>query len=151
MTKDERLSEEYWIYNELIRTISADYSARPKDHFSKELVRIYRTSEDKELKISYFESYFLPLMKNKKNRVSKYKELLKSQEVFELICDKDIKRYILALRLSKENNVFDEKDMLKALSSLLEERKKTDLYNIISKMNFMNNKENVEKIKKLVK
>lgn len=150
MTKDERLNKEYWVYKDIVKTLSTKYKM-PKDHFSKELVKVYRKSEDKGLKISYFESYFLPLMKKRGKRFLGYMRLLESQEVFELLADEDIKRYVLALHLSKENKVFDEKTMLMALSSLLELKRRPELYRIITKIHFLDKKENVEKIKQLVK
>lgn len=151
MTRDERLREEYWVYKNLIDTLSFDHKVMPKDHFSKELVKVYRESEDIGLKINYFESYFLPLMNKRIKRLLGYMRLLESQEVFELLYDKDIKRYVLALHLSKENNIFKEKTMLMAASSLLELKRRPELYRIISKMNFLDDKENIEKIKQLVR
>jgi hypothetical protein len=135
MTKNERLKEEYWVYKELISTLSFDHAAMPKDHFSHELVRVMRESENTGSKIKNFESVFTPLLSDNKKRVSKYKNLIDSPDVFELLCDENIKRYISALYFSKQNDVFNEKDMLVSLKQLVNERSKPYLYNVVSKFN----------------
>lgn len=151
MEQDVSLTEEYWICKELISTLSFDHSMMPKDVLSRVIIRTMRENDNTKLKINHFDNCFKPLLDVKENRVSKYKKLIHSQEVLRLLSDKDVKRYLIALYFSKENDIFDEKDMLVALKKLVDERTRPYLYNIITSLNFLNNKKNIEKIKQLVR